>query len=213
MSILVAENIRKSFRIPGQPPLEVLRGVDFSLSPSEKIAIVGRSGAGKSTLLHILGGLLEPTSGRVRRPDNFGFVFQSYHLMDELTVLENVMLPCMSARFLKAGNGAARMRAARERALELLEKTGLAARMRHLPRELSGGERQRVAVARSLVTNPALVLADEPTGNLDALTGKDVLEMLSGLSHGETALVLVTHSPEAAAICDRTLTLSGGVLN
>lgn len=210
MSLLKTIDVRKTFRIRGQAPVEVLKGVNFSVEPGERVAIVGRSGAGKSTLLHILGGLLKPTSGKVVRPDNFGFVFQAYHLMDELTVLENVMLPCMAARFRRSAP--CRPFNARERVDELLEKVGLGERISHLPSELSGGERQRVAIARSLITNPALVLADEPTGNLDAMTGEGILKMLSELSGGNTALVLVTHSPAAAAICHRTLTLKDGVL-
>ena len=209
MSLLKTIDVRKVFRICGQPPIEVLKGVNLSIEAGEKVAIVGRSGAGKSTLLHILGGLLKPTSGTVVRPDNFGFVFQSYHLMDELTVLENVILPCMAARFRRAAHDRFDVR---KRALELLDRVGLANRIAHLPNELSGGERQRVAIARSLVTSPRLVLADEPTGNLDAMTGAGILEMLSALSGGKTALVLVTHSPAAAAICDRTMTLEDGVL-
>ena len=198
-------DVTKSFRIPGQPPVEVLKGVDLAVAPAEKVAILGRSGAGKSTLLHILGGLLRPTSGTVRKPANFGFVFQSYHLMPELTVLENVVLPTLA-------RGKVRGRAARDRADELIASVGLADRLGHLPGELSGGERQRVALARALVTDPAVVFADEPTGNLDAMTGADILKMLSDLSKGSVALVMVTHSREAAAICDRTLTLEDGVL-
>lgn len=209
MSILSTSEVCKVFKIRGQAPIEVLKGVNLAVEPGERVAIVGRSGAGKSTLLHILGGLLKPTSGNVVRPQNFGFVFQSYHLMDELTVLENVMLPCMAARF---RNSAHERFDARERALALLDKVGLTGRLSHLPNELSGGERQRVAIARSLITSPRLVLADEPTGNLDAMTGEDILKMLSALSGDDTALVLVTHSPTAAAICHRTLTLDGGVL-
>ena len=197
-----------SFKIPGGKPIEVLKGVDFHVAAGEKVAIVGRSGAGKSTLLHILGGLLEPVAGKVTRPDNFGFVFQSYHLMPELTVLENVTLPAMAARSRRSIPGDFDVKA---RAKELLAKVGLAERLDHLPAELSGGERQRVALARALVTNPSLVLADEPTGNLDALTGADILRMLAELSAGSsTALVMVTHSPEAAAVCDRVLTLDAG---
>ena len=201
--------MKKRFKIPGQKPIEVLKGVSFSVREGEKVAIVGRSGAGKSTLLNILGGLLKPTSGTVSRPKNFGFVFQSYHLMPELTVLENVLLPTMARRA-----AALATRAASEaRARDLIEKVGLGKRLDHLPAELSGGERQRVALARALVTDPALVLADEPTGNLDAMTGADILRMLSDLSgDGKTSLVMVTHSPAAAAVCDRTLTLEDGVL-
>ena len=202
-------DVTKKFKIPGQKPIEVLKGVSFSVREGEKVAIVGRSGAGKSTLLNILGGLLKPTSGTVSRPKNFGFVFQSYHLMPELTVLENVLLPTMARRA-----AALATRAASEaRARDLIEKVGLGKRLDHLPAELSGGERQRVALARALVTDPALVLADEPTGNLDAMTGADILRMLSELSgDGKTSLVMVTHSPAAAAVCDRTLTLEDGVL-
>ena len=209
MAILTTLDVTKRFKIPGQKPIEVLKGVTFSVREGEKVAIVGRSGAGKSTLLNILGGLLKPTSGTVSRPKNFGFVFQSYHLMPELTVLENVLLPTMARRA-----AALATRAASEaRARDLLEKVGLGKRLDHLPAELSGGERQRVALARALVTDPALVLADEPTGNLDAMTGADILRMLSDLSgDGKTSLVMVTHSPAAAAVCDRTLSLEDGVL-
>ena len=204
MTVLTATHLKKSFRLPGQPPLEVLKGVDLAVAAGEKVAIVGRSGAGKSTLLHILGGLLKPTAGTVVRPQNIGFVFQSYHLMPELTVLENVLLPTLAHR---------RTPDAPTRAKELLARVGLAARLDHLPAELSGGERQRVALARALVTGPEIVFADEPTGNLDVLTGADILKMLADLSAGgQTALVMVTHSPEAAAICDRRLALVDGRL-
>ena len=205
MAVLVTSGITKRFKIPGQKPIEVLKGVDLSVEPGEKVAIVGRSGAGKSTLLNILGGLEKPTAGTVTRPKDIGFVFQQYHLMPELTVLENVLLPCM-----KGGGRKRDVQAARAR--ELLEKVGLADRMDHLPSELSGGEQQRVALARALVTDPELVLADEPTGNLDAMTGAEILKMLQELSVGAVALVMVTHSPDAAAVCDRVLTLEGGVL-
>ena len=209
MAVLSTLDVTKKFKIPGQKPIEVLKGVSFSVREGEKVAIVGRSGAGKSTLLNILGGLLKPTSGTVSRPKNFGFVFQSYHLMPELTVLENVLLPTMARRA-----AALATRAASEaRARDLIEKVGLGKRLDHLPAELSGGERQRVALARALVTDPTLVLADEPTGNLDAMTGADILRMLSELSgDGKTSLVMVTHSPAAAAVCDRTLSLEDGVL-
>lgn len=212
MIVLGTIDVKKRFRIPGQKPIEVLKGVNFSVKPGEKVAIIGRSGAGKSTLLNILGGLEKPTGGTVTRPKNVGFVFQRYHLMPELTVLENVLLPTMAAG--RAMPGAA------ERAKDLLARVGLAERMHHLPAELSGGEMQRVALARALVTAPEIVLADEPTGNLDALTGAEILKVLSDLassgptasSQRPTAVVMVTHSPEAAAICDRVLTLEDGVL-
>ena len=210
MIVLGTIDVRKRFRIPGQRPIEVLKGVNFSVYPGEKVAIIGRSGAGKSTLLNILGGLERPTSGTVTRPKNIGFVFQSYHLMPELTVLENVVLPTMARSYADGDRGG---RQSRMRAAELLERVGLGGRLNHLPTELSGGEMQRVALARALVTRPELVLADEPTGNLDALTGAEILRILSDLSvGGSVSRVMVTHSPAAAAICDRTLTLENGVL-
>lgn len=204
--VLGTIDVRKRFKIPGQKPLEVLKGVNLSVRTGEKVAIVGRSGAGKSTLLNILGGLERPTSGSVTRPQKIGFVFQQYHLMPELTVYENVLLPCMK-------NVGWKYTSARERAKDLLTRVGLGDRLEHLPSELSGGEQQRVALARALVSDPALVLADEPTGNLDAMTGAEILRMLQDLSVGrEVALVMVTHSPEAAAICDRVLALEDGKL-
>ena len=206
MVILGTIDLKKKFKLPGQKLIQVLNGVNFSVKPGEKVAIIGRSGAGKSTLLNILGGLEKQTSGTVTRPKNIGFVFQQYHLMPELTVLENVLLPCMK----DAGWNSP---VVKDRARQLLEKVGLADRMHHLPSELSGGEQQRVALARALVTNPELVLADEPTGNLDAMTGAEILKILQNLSEGtEVSLVMVTHSPEAAAVCDRVLTLEDGVL-
>ena len=210
MVVLGTIDLKKRFKLPGQKPIEVLRGVNFSVKPGEKVAIIGRSGAGKSTLLNILGGLERPTSGSVTRPKNIGFVFQQYHLMPELTVLENVLLPTMSAHFRGVGS----LLAPEKHAELLLEKVGLKDRMDHLPSELSGGEMQRVALCRALVTSPELVLADEPTGNLDAWTGAGILKILTELA-AETqkfALVMVTHSPEAAAICDRVLTLENGLL-
>ena len=210
MIVLGSIDLKKKFKLPGQKPIEVLKGVNFSVKPGEKVAIIGRSGAGKSTLLNILGGLERPTSGTVTRPKNIGFVFQQYHLMPELTVLENVLLPTMSAHFKDAGS----ILSPEKNAERLLEKVGLKDRMDHLPSELSGGEMQRVALCRALVTSPELVLADEPTGNLDAWTGAGILKILTELAADtqKFALVMVTHSPEAAAICDRVLTLENGVL-
>lgn len=210
MIVLGTIDLKKRFKLPGQKPIEVLKGVNFSVKPGEKVAIIGRSGAGKSTLLNILGGLERPTSGKVTRPKNIGFVFQQYHLMPELTVLENVLLPTMSAHFKVSGS----LLSPEKHAELLLEKVGLKDRMDHLPSELSGGEMQRVALCRALVTSPELVLADEPTGNLDAWTGAGILKILTELAADtqKFALVMVTHSPEAAAICDRVLTLENGVL-
>ena len=204
MDVLKAENICKSFKISGKASLEVLKGVDLSVASGEKVAILGRSGSGKSTLLHILGGLLKASSGFLSVSKNIGFVFQAYHLMPELTVLENVLLPTMARRMNKP--------VARANALRLLKEVGLLERLDHLPGELSGGERQRVAIARALVTNPDLVLADEPTGNLDVMTGSGILGMLSSLKDASCALVMVTHSQDAANICDRTFVLEDGLL-
>ena len=215
MVVLGTIDLRKRFKLPGQKPIEVLKGVNFSVKPGEKVAIIGRSGAGKSTLLNILGGLEKQTSGTVTRPKNVGFVFQQYHLMPELTVLENVLLPTMSRHFRETlPKGAATFLSPQGLAQNLLEKVGLKDRMDHLPSELSGGEMQRVALCRALVTDPEVVLADEPTGNLDAWTGAGILKILTELAadRQKFALVMVTHSPEAAAICDRVLTLEDGVL-
>ena len=215
--LLSVKSLVKSYKIPGQPPIEVLKGISFDVAPGERVAIVGRSGAGKSTLLNMLGGLDSPDSGSVTldgrmitgkvRAAKIGFVFQSYNLMPELDVLENVTLPARSFR------APVSLSAARRRAQELLEKVGLSNRAHHLPAELSGGEQQRVALARALVCNPALILADEPTGNLDSLTGADIMRLLVELSSGTNLeLVMVTHSAEAAAACSRVLRLDAGRL-
>lgn len=201
---LEVENVVKEYRIPGQPTIRVLDGVTFSVDAGEHVAVMGRSGAGKTTLLNILGGLDRPTSGRVVCTGNTGFVFQGFRLMPELTVLENVLLPSM------AGIRSAYVPHATGRARELLAKVGLADRVEHLPAELSGGEQQRVALARALMCSPDIIFADEPTGNLDALTGSEILKLLFGFGEKPFALVMVTHSAEAAAMCDRTLHLDSG---
>jgi len=204
MDVLEVENVVKEYRIPGQSPIRVLDGVSFSVAAGERVAVTGRSGAGKTTLLNILGGLDKPTSGKVLCRVNAGFVFQSFRLMPELTVLENVILPSM------AGTVASRVAQAGDRAGLLLDKVGLSDRADHLPAELSGGEQQRVALARALMCEPEIIFADEPTGNLDALTGAEILKLLMGFGGKPFALVMVTHSAEAAAQCDRTLRLEGG---
>lgn len=207
MTVLEAKNVTKTFRLPGLKPIEVLKGASLKVEAGEKVAIIGRSGAGKSTLLNILGGLEAATSGEIVRPETIGFVFQSYHLMPELTVLENVILPTM------ANKAKVPRSIVLKRAKELLGRVGLIDRLDHLPAELSGGERQRVALARALILEPELVLADEPTGNLDAMTGKEILSIFEELSIGmKTALVIVTHSPDCAAICDRVLTIEAGTI-
>lgn len=220
-------DLHKSYRMgPAQVP--VLRGVDLTIHEGEFIAIMGASGSGKSTLLHITGALDQPTSGRVifrgqsisemwawdrhhLRNHQFGFVFQFYHLLPELNVLENVLLPAMvSAPWWQAF---LRSRPRKAQALELLEQFGLTTRLRHRPAQLSGGERQRVAIARALINQPALLLADEPTGNLDSKTGRTILEVLIRL-HKERrqAILLVTHDPHVATLANRVVELEDGRL-
>ena len=195
--------------------------VDLDVERGETVAIVGPSGCGKSTLLHLLGGLDRPTGGelwlagqrldqmgerglsRLRR-DAVGFVFQAFHLMDELTAVENVELPALLA--------GASPRAARRRASELLDQIGLADRARFLPSALSGGQRQRVAIARALVGEPLLVLADEPTGNLDSAATVDVLRLFDGLRSAGQTLVIVTHDSRIAATADRLVSMRDGAL-
>ena len=221
--MLEASNLHKTYVLPHKR-VEVLKGASLSVGKGERVAIVGRSGSGKSTLLHVLGGLDRPEAGEVRiegqplyavsqrlrtasRAAKIGFVFQSYHLLPEMDVTENVMLPAMT--------GALKItrEQMRQRALALLEQVGLADRATHMPLELSGGEQQRVALARALINEPALILADEPTGNLDRLTGGQIMELLFGLSRTrDLALVMVTHSPETAALCDRVMELADGLL-
>jgi lipoprotein-releasing system ATP-binding protein len=219
---LVAEGVRKSFREPSGGVLEVLRGVSLKLNAGEAAAVVGASGAGKTTLLHVVGGLEAADSGDVRlgsfdvtraplselvrwRGREVGFVFQFHHLLADLSAEENVALPLLVAR-----NG---RREALTRARELLEKVGLGARLTHAAGELSGGEQQRVAVARALVARPRLVLADEPTGNLDARTGAEVGALLLSLCREARACALLaTHNESLANLCDRRLVLREGRL-
>jgi lipoprotein-releasing system ATP-binding protein len=203
-------------------PIEVLSGVDLSVTRGEFVAIVGSSGSGKSTLLHLLGALDKPSTGTVRldgrdfgeldetalaqvRNRKIGFVFQFHHLLREFTALENVMLP-----LLIAGEDDTR---ARSRAEELLAAVGLAGRMSHRPAALSGGEQQRAAVARALAADPVLVLADEPSGNLDTANSERLHQLFARLSREfETALVVVTHNRNLAGRADRVLSLEGGRL-
>jgi predicted ABC-type transport system involved in lysophospholipase L1 biosynthesis ATPase subunit len=222
--LLQASDLRKSYTL-GRKTLDVLQGASLQVRPGETVAIVGISGAGKSTLLHILGGLDPPDDGWVRvgeqdlytmapsdrtqmRAKTIGFVFQSYHLMPEMDVTENVMLAGMAQATMLTSR--AKLAA---RAQELLGSVGLGERVNHTPAELSGGEQQRVALARALMNDPELVLADEPTGNLDEATGGQVLDYVFRLvrEHGRT-LVMVTHNAKIAKSCDRVLTLRGGRL-
>ncbi len=214
-------HVSKTYML-GKTAVPVLRDVSLAVRAGEVVSIIGASGSGKSTLLHILGALDQPSGGIVQfqkcdlyalsaarrtvvRGKHIGFVFQFYHLLPELDVLENVMLPALSRRSAIGGM--------RERAQSLLAAVGLAGRANHLPMELSGGEQQRAALARALMNQPGLVLADEPTGNLDSVTGSQVLKFLFALTRGEgRTLILVTHNIAVARLCDRVLELKGGRL-
>jgi lipoprotein-releasing system ATP-binding protein len=219
--LLDIEELHKTYLMDGRP-LDVLRGVSMSLAEGEMVALVGKSGSGKSTFLHIAGTLDAPTRGRVRfrgeelfdkgeeelarfRNDTVGFVFQSHHLLPEFTALENVMLPALIGRRSKAR--------AEAKAKELLSAVGLGDRTQHRPTQLSGGEQQRVAIARALVLEPRLLLADEPTGNLDDATGEEIFRVLLDLNerHGISAIV-VTHSERLASRMPRRLRLVEGRL-
>ena len=225
-AILRARGLAKTYRMGGTE-LRVLRGVDLDVAGGEWLSVVGRSGSGKSTLLHLLGGLDTPDTGRVvfgetdvtalHRPrvdryrrEEVGFVFQFYHLLPELSALENVVVAAMVRHGVFAWPG--HRRAAKARAAAMLEKVGLAERMRHKPAKLSGGERQRVAVARALVNDPALLLADEPTGNLDASTGRGVIELFESLHAEGQTIVMVTHDASIASAADRHVRLVEGRL-
>ncbi|PTY03169.1 ABC transporter ATP-binding protein [Opitutaceae bacterium EW11] len=211
--ILSARAVRKTYQ-SGDRRIEVLSGVDLAVERSETVSIRGESGSGKSTLLNLLAGLDKPDAGEVIwggglgldvRSTFLGMVFQSFYLIPELNALQNVLV----ARRIVGGIGSAE----RARAKDLLARVGLAERSHHLPSQLSGGERQRVAVARALMNQPQLVLADEPTGNLDERTGDSVIELLLGLcADTGTALVLVTHNAAHAAKTSRQLFLHNGVL-
>jgi lipoprotein-releasing system ATP-binding protein len=222
MAMLDATGLRKVFRGGDGNPIEVLSGAGLSVARGEFVAIVGASGSGKSTLLHLLGALDRPSAGEVRldgtsygeltadkladvRNRKLGFVFQFHHLLREFTALENVMLPLLIA-------GAAET-AARSRAEELLAAVGLAGRMSHRPSALSGGEQQRTAVARALANDPLVVLADEPSGNLDYGHSERLHDLFATLARGfETAVIVVTHNRQLAGRADRVLSLESGRL-
>ena len=223
MAVLQAHDLHKAYTGGDGGTINVLAGVDLSVSPREMVAIVGASGAGKSTLLHVLGALDKPSRGYVviggepinglsdeqlaaLRNRSVGFVFQFHHLLREFTALENVMMPIrISGRSVAA---------ARSRAEELLSRVGLSGRMHHLPSELSGGEQQRTAVARALAMDPKVVLADEPSGNLDLANGQMLHELLSEVVDDlEIGMVVVTHNRALAARASRVLLLEGGKLS
>ena len=219
---LVCRDVSKTYH-DGDNQIAVLDNVSFELARGEKIAILGSSGSGKSTLLHILGGLDHPTAGSVEinkqvlaklssnalaalRNQKLGFIYQFHHLLAEFTAVENVAMPLMI-------NGESKNKA-EERAAALLEKVGLSHRIHHLPSALSGGERQRVAIARALVNNPSIVLADEPTGNLDNKTGAQIYALLCELSEQMgTSFIVVTHDIQLANSMDRVLELTNGKLS
>ena len=235
--ILEVENLSRSYQM-GATVLPVLNDISLKVSAGETVAIIGASGAGKSTLLHIIGGRDQPTRGAVRfhdrdiyalsarqrtvlRARSIGFVFQFYHLLPELDVLENVMLPAMNSNLGLLGlstrpfnpKQAGARNNPRKTALNLLQSVGLDKRSAHLPSELSGGEQQRAAVARALVNEPELLLADEPTGNLDSKTGAQVLDVFFSLVRDKKrTLLMATHNTEVASRCNRVLKLQDGNL-
>ena len=222
--LLTAEGISKSYKM-GAAEVKVLKGVNLTVAEGQFVAIVGASGSGKSTLLHILGALDKPDRGVVRfegqalnsagerqlnrfRNKMVGFVFQFYHLLDELNVLENVYLPAMTSRSIM---GWLRCRKwARNRARQLLDRLGLADRANHKPYELSGGERQRVAIGRALMNEPKMLLADEPTGNLDSATGNSILTVFDELNQAGQTIVMVTHDERIAHRASRVVMLADG---
>jgi lipoprotein-releasing system ATP-binding protein len=199
-------DLRKSFVAPNGERIEVLRGVTFEANAGESIAITGASGSGKSTLLHLLGGLETPDHGNITldgQRKEIGFVFQFHYLLADLTAIENVALPLLIARWKK--------KVAFERAMLLLRETGLSDRAEHQISHLSGGEQQRVAVARALVAEPTLLLADEPTGNLDEAISEQIGQTLIDYARKHSAITMIaTHSMSLARMCDRSVVLEGG---
>lgn len=216
--LIVAQDVHRTYKL-GNKRVEVLRGIDLKIMQGERVFLCGASGAGKTTLLYTLAGLERPHQGRVQiagedlyemsrreqsqlRNGKMGYIFQNYYLLPELTALENVMIP-----------GLIRAHKERARATELLEAVGLGERVHHLPAELSGGEQQRVAIARALVNDPAIVFADEPTGNLDSRNGSEVMKLLLDFVEKlQTTLVVVTHDRNLARSGDRTLEIRDGLI-
>jgi lipoprotein-releasing system ATP-binding protein len=226
--MLEAKNITKSYTLPGQQTIPILRGIDLKIGEGEMVTIVGASGSGKTTLLNVLGTLDTPDSGEILfdgellfrdkkyslspkalakfRNQKIGFVFQFHHLLSDFTAIENVAMP----EFIATG----KLPPAKKRAGELLASLGLSERLNHLPSELSGGEQQRVAIARALMNRPKLVLADEPSGNLDSKNSRMLYELMAKLSkERKTSFIIVTHNEEYAALADRCLHMQDGLLH
>lgn len=218
---VLAEHIEKSFRLSTRK-IQVLKDVSFTIPKGEWTALCGASGSGKTTLLDILGGLSRPDCGNVKingtilsslspsaivnfRRKNLGFVFQSYHMLPELSICENVMLPAL----LEGRN----KKEVKEQSLMLLDRMKLSARSHHRPNELSGGEQQRAAIARSLINSPALILADEPTGNLDSVTGQGILELFQEIHQEGVTIIMVTHDHYVASLADRIIELKDGLIH
>lgn len=220
MALIEISNLKKRY-ISGDDTVEALRGVDFTIEAGEFITIMGQSGSGKSTLLSVLGGMNHPSEGSVTmagvklydlpgekladfRAENLGFVFQSFHLIPYLTALENVMLPLAIVKLCSQAKKTA--------ARQALERVGLSGKIDRLPNQLSGGEQERVAIARAIVNNPHILLADEPTGNLDSKTSEEVMSLFRELNDAGQTVVMVTHNPENGAYSDRTISLRDGMI-
>lgn len=220
MAFIEINNLKKHY-VSGEDTVEALRGVDLSIEEGEFVTIMGQSGSGKSTLLSVLGGMNHPSEGSVEmagvklydlpgekladfRAQNLGFVFQSFHLIPYLTTLENVMLPLAIAKIGRIEK--------RGKAKEALDQVGLAAKADRLPNQLSGGEQERVAIARAIVNRPHILLADEPTGNLDSKTSDEVMALFKELNKSGQTVIMVTHNPENCSYADRTIQLRDGAV-
>jgi len=220
MALIEIKNVKKHYT-SGDDVVEALSGVDMSIEKGEFITIMGQSGSGKSTLLSVLGGMNHPTGGEIEmagiklyqlpsekladfRAENLGFVFQSFHLIPYLTAIENVMLPLAIVSM--------KSTAKRTAAKAALERVGLGSKLDRLPNQLSGGEQERVAIARAIVNNPQILLADEPTGNLDSKTSEEVMALFRELNYAGQTVVMVTHNPDNGRYADRTITLKDGAV-
>ncbi len=221
MIFIQVRDLKKDFKL-GKTDINILKGINLDIEQGEMVALLGPSGSGKSTFLNVLGGLVPPTSGEIMirdyrisdmtenqlclfRREHLGFIFQSYNLISTMTAMENVALALTFAGVKKEIR--------KERAIEALEVVGLVERMDHKPSELSGGQQQRVSIARALVNHPEIILADEPTGNLDSKTSEDIMDMISRLNREDNqTFVIVTHDPEAAKYCSKVIHMRDGVI-